>query len=124
MNPILIKNYTAEATVQAYRIVKFGAADFEVLHATAADSDGLIGVTNELGAPAQGRVDVIRGGLAEVELGGVVEAGDPITSDTGGLGVVPAPAAGANVRIIGFAEIAGVTGDRIPVLVAPGQIQG
>ena len=123
MNPMLIKNYTAEAAIAAYRIVKPGAADGGVLQAAAA-TDALMGVTGSV-APASGeRVDVIKSGIAQVELGGTVTRGGPITADASGKGVAAAPSAGSNNRLIGFAEVSGVSGDIIDVLVAQGSLQG
>jgi hypothetical protein len=119
----LTKSYTAEATINPFRIVKFGAADYGVVHGAAA-ADLLIGVTTEVDAVSGERVDVIHEGIADLKLGGTVARGALITSDATGQGVAAAPAAGANNRVIGFALISGVSGDIIPVLVAPHQIQG
>ncbi len=122
-NALLTKNYVAEAAIAAYRIVKWGAADGQVLQATAV-ADKLIGVQNEV-APAIGEgTDVQRAGIAEVEYGGNVTRGDPLTSDANGKAVAAAPAAGVNNFIIGFAEVSGVAGDIGLVLIAPGRIQG
>lgn len=63
-------------------------------------------------------------GVARVKLGGTVAAGDPITSDANGQGVAAAPAVGVNAYIVGVALEAGVSGDLIDVLIAPGRIQG
>ena len=71
-NPTLIKNYTAEGDIAAYRIVKFGAADGGVAQA-AASTDLVIGVNAELPVVAGERVDVVRAGLADVEFGGTVD---------------------------------------------------
>lgn len=123
-NQGLIKNYTAEAAIAAYRIVKFGAADGGVLQA-AAVGDKLIGVTDRLAAAVSGdRIDVTRSGIAEVQYGGAVAAGDLLTSDADGKAVVAAPAAGANVRIIGVAEVAGVLDDIGSMAIEPGSFQG
>lgn len=122
-NEMLNKNYLAEGAIAAYRIVKHGAADGGLLQAAAA-ADKLVGVCGAV-APVLGeRVDVVKVGIADVELGGNVTRGDPITSDANGKGVTAAPAAGANVRIIGFAEVSGVAGDIASVLIAPGVMQG
>ena len=123
MNPMLIKNYTAEAAIAAYRIVKPGAADGGVLQAAAA-TESLMGVTGSV-APASGeRVDVIKSGIAQIELGGTVTRGGFLTADANGKAVAAAPSAGVNNRIIGFAEVSGVSGDIIDVLLAPGVVQG
>lgn len=123
-NPGLQKNYTAEAAIAAYRIVKFGAADGGVLQAAAA-TDKLIGVTDRMPAAAAGdRIDVIRTGIAEVEYGGAVAAGELLTADASGRAIVATAAAGANVRVIGIAEVAGVAGDIGSMLIDSGSFQG
>lgn len=123
-NPGLTKNYTAEAAIAAYRIVKFGAADGGVLIAAAA-TDSAIGVTDRLAAAVAGdRVDVTRTGIAEVEYGAAVTRGDLLMSDASGRAILAAAAAGANVRTIGVAEVSGVLGDIGSVHLAPGSFQG
>lgn len=126
MNPLLIKNFTAKGAIARYRIVKHGVADGEVLQGAAA-TDALLGVIalpNDVAAQADERVDVVTQGLAEVEYGGPVTRGDPLTSDALGRAVAAEPAAGANNRIIGFANISGVLGDIGVVDISKGQIQG
>lgn len=123
-NEILNKNYTAEGVIPAYRIAKFGAADGGVLVGAAA-TDKLIGVNDRLPFAAIGdRGDIVRIGICEVEYGGTVAAGDPLTSDATGRAVVAAPAAGSNVRVIGFAEVAGVVGDIGSLNISPCVMQG
>lgn len=122
-NQVLAKNYTAGGAIPAFRIVKMGANDGEVLQAAAA-TDFLVGVNGEL-APASGeRVDIQKVGIARIEFGGTVTRGGPVTSDASGKAVAAAPAAGSNVRIIGFAEVSAVSGDIGDVLIAPGLMQG
>ncbi len=126
MNPLLIKNFTALGAIARYRIVKYGAADGEVLQGAAA-TDALLGVValpSDVGAVAGEHVDVITHGLGEVEYGGAVTRGDPLTSDAQGRAVTAAPAAGANNRIIGFANVSGVLGDIGQVDISKGQVQG
>lgn len=122
-NALLTKSYIAAAAVAAFRIVKFGASDYEVEQGAAA-ADSLVGVSDELGAALGDRVDVVRSGLADVEYGGAVTQGDELTSDANGKAVVAAPGAGANVRIIGMAEVSGVAGDIGSVSVNPSVMQG
>ena len=122
-NHEFVKNYSAGAAVAANRIVKPGAADNEVI-VGAAVSDALIGVSTDIAADSGERCDVIHAGIAPVKLGGTVARGDPITSDGTGQGVAAAPAAGTNNRIVGFALNSGVSGDIIPVLLAPSRVQG
>lgn len=123
-NQDLVKNYSAEAAIAAYRIVKFGAADGGVLQAAAA-TDKLVGVTDRLAAAVAGdRIDVVRSGIAEVEYGGTVAAGDLLTADASGRAIVASAAAGSNVRVIGVAEVAGVVGDIGSLLIDSGSFQG
>lgn len=123
MNPDLFKNYAAGAAIAAYRIVKLSADDTVVQ--AAASTDALMGVVQQLGADAQGdRVDVAFGGIVEIEFGGNVTRGDPVTADADGKAVAAAPGAGVNARIIGFATVSGVAGDIGRVRYAPGVMQG
>lgn len=123
-NPGLIKNYSAEGVIPAYRIFKFGAADGGILVAAAA-TDKLVGVTDRIAAAVAGdRVDGTRSGIAEVEYGGTVAAGDLLTADASGRAIAVTAGAGANVRVIGVAEVAGVLGDIGSMLVQPGSFQG
>lgn len=119
----LTKAYAAGAAIGAYRIVKFGANDYEVIQGAAA-ADALIGVTTEIDAATGERVDVVHAGIADVKLGGTVTRGGLVTSDATGQGVAAAPAAGTNNGVIGRALVSGVSGDIIPVLVVPGSFQG
>lgn len=120
----LITNHTADAQINPYRICKHGDADGDAAQATAS-TDVLIGVSNRLGADAaDDRCDIHRSGIAEVEYGGSVTRGDPLTSDANGAAVTAGPSAGTNAYIIGFAEVSGSSGDIGSVLVVPGRIQG
>ncbi len=122
-NPTLIKSLVCGAAVAAYRIVKHGAADDKVVQGAAA-TDALIGISDNLGGAVDKRVDVILEGVAEVEYGGNVTRGEPLTSDADGKAVAAAPAQGANNRIIGFAMVSGVLGDIGSCRIAPGVMQG
>lgn len=122
-NAILIKGGTAEAAIAAYRIVKPGTTDGSYVQAAAA-ADALMGVCESVGPALGERVDVVKAGIAEVEFGGTVARGGPVTADANGKGVAAAPAAGSNVRIIGFAEVSAVAGDIAPVWIEPGLMQG
>lgn len=117
------KSRRADTAIPAYRIVKPGAINGHVALATAA-TDALAGTTNQLAAAIGERVDVDMGGIPEVELGGTVAAGDPLTSDASGKAIKAVPAAGANVRIIGFADTDGGNGVVINYTFAPGVMQG
>ena len=109
--PNLVLNYTSGAAVAANRIVKL-ASDTTVIQG-AASSDALIGVTNELAALASGvSLDIVMGGVAEVEAGGSITRGALITSDTVGRAVT----ATEDNRVIGVALKSASTSDIIPVL--------
>jgi hypothetical protein len=83
-------------------------------------TDALVGVSDFMGAKTGGPLDVVQAGLAELRLGGNVNAGDPLTADADGKGIKCAPAAGATKMYGAFAQAPGVADDIIPVLVAPG----
>lgn len=120
----LIVTKIAEAAIAARRIVKFGTADDKVVQGAAA-TDSIIGVCAQPGGAAiDERVDVALSGIVEVEMGGTVNRGDPVTSDATGKGVAAAPAAGTNNRIVGFAMRDYVTGDIGDVFMSPGSLQG
>lgn len=122
-NALLVKNAKAEAAVAAFTIVKFGAADGQVVPA-AAVSDKLLGVSTDIAAAINERCDYIASGLADVLYGGTVTRGDQLTSDASGRAVTAAPAAGTNNRIIGIAAVSGVVGDIGQVLIAQSMLQG
>lgn len=123
-NKGLIKTFLAGATINPYRIVKFGADDDHVVQGAAA-SDSLIGVADRLGADAaEDRCDVVLQGVTKVELGGTVARGALVTADADGRAVAAAPAAGANNRVIGVAMVSGVVGDIGSVLIQPSSLQG
>lgn len=121
--PNAILNYTAETALAKFRIVCFGATDGSVKQA-AASTDLIIGVTEGFAYAVGDRVDIVRSGPAEIEYGGAVTRGQPLTSDAVGRAVAAAPAAGNNVRIIGYAEVSGVLGDIGSVYVGAEMIQG
>ena len=123
MTPNFTKNYVAEGAIAAYRIVKRGSSDDQVAPAAAA-TDAVFGVCDALGAADTERVDIHQGGQPDVEYGGTVTRGDALVSDANGKAVKAAPAAGANVRIIGFAAVSAVAGDIGPMDYAPGVMQG
>jgi hypothetical protein len=126
--PTFTKSYKAGATINKNRIVCFGADDAHVIQGAAA-TDALIGVVDIPGpagstSVAEERVDVIRGGEADIEAGGTITRGAPITADSVGRAVAAAPAAGVNNRIIGFAMNSAVSGDIFPAMIQPGVMQG
>lgn len=120
--PLLIKTYIAQAAVTKRRIVVLPA---DGAAAQAAGATGkLMGVSVDLDAAIGEQCDVVHSGLADVEYGGAVAIGDPLTSDAQGRAVAAAPGAGVNHRIVGFAQVAGVLGDIGSLLVSPGVMQG
>lgn len=122
-NPDLIKSFTAETAIAAYRVVKFGSTDDYAVQGAAA-TDSLIGVCGNVAGDAGKRVDIALTGVAEVEYGGTVTRGQLLTADANGKAVAAAPAAAANNRIIGTAMVSGVAGDIGSALIAPGSVQG
>jgi len=120
----LVKNYTAEGVIAKNRIVKFGAADKQIAQASAA-TDNFAGVTGVNGADGAGdRVDIYKTDIQDIEFGGTVAAGDPLTADADGKAIKAAPTAGSNVRCIGTAEVSAVSGDIAPAHISPFIMQG
>lgn len=120
INHLLALAYLCGGTIAPYRIVKFGSADTDVLQSSAA-SDKHIGVANPVGASSfviTDRIDIVRVGLAEVELGGVVTRGDNLTADSLGraINITDAMLAAGVVNSIGKAEESGVASDIASVM--------
>lgn len=122
MIPTFIRAYEASAAIAAYRIAAFSdtAASRKVAQAANATA-AVVGVTDRLGADLGSMCDVTRAGLASVELGGTVAAGDPLTSDATGRAIKAVPASNTAMRIVGWAEEPGVVGDIIDAWIDPGQ---
>ena len=104
---MFIKSYRADAAIAKHRIVVAGAADASVAQAAAA-TGAIMGVNASLAATTGQVTDVIVGGYATVEYGGNVTRGAPLTSDGSGRAIV---ATTAGQRLIGFAVLAGASGD-------------
>lgn len=122
--PTLVKSFIAGGVIADKRFVKFGANDGEVLQAAAA-TDLIIGVSLQPGGVVQGdRVDVVMGGIAEVDCAGVIARGGEMTSDANGKALAPAPAGGTNNRIGGMAMATYAANDVGEVLVVPSVKQG
>lgn len=122
--PTLIRSYPCSADVAAFRIVKFsdvGASSS--IAAAAAATDPLWGISDAMGGKQGGMADIIVDGFAEVQLGGGVSAGQPLTSDADGKAIGLVGSAGATRRLIAFAEQPGVSGDIIQVKIARGLLQ-
>lgn len=122
MNELLTKSYTAGAAVNPSRFVKHGAADYAAIQATDA-SAAILGISTENIAIASGQTfDVIKAGIAELELGGTVTRGDILIPDANGKGVAAVVVAGTEQHVGAIAEVSGVAGDIIPVLVLTGAV--
>ncbi len=119
--PGLIRGYKAPSAVAGRRLVA-PDSDGNVQQA-ASSTDAIFGVS-DLGADAGQTCDVIHSGIADVEFGGAVNPGDPVTADADGKAVTAAPASGVNARVGGTAILGAVAGDIRPVLLNPTQIQG
>jgi hypothetical protein len=116
-NPILQKSYVAGSAISPFRLVKLGADDVTVLPSAAA-TDLLIGVCNEVGPALGERCDLVMVGIAFVEAGAAITRGSAMTSDASGRGIATTTAGNA---VIGRAlEAAAAAGDIIRVLLAPG----
>ena len=103
----------ASAAIAAYRIVTAAGA---VAATTAA---GAFGVSGSRAVAAGETVEVAVGGIAPVEYGGNVTAGDLLRADANGKAV---PTTTAGHRIVGVAAAAGVDGDIGEVLISPGSV--
>ncbi|WP_242415082.1 hypothetical protein [Sphingomonas panni] len=118
----LTRSYEAIASIAAYRIVAFGdAANNNKIVTASAATQPLAGTTGQLGGPAGAMVDVAKEAIPQVQLGGPVGAGDPLTSNAVGKAI---KATVAGQRIIGFAEQPGVADDIIDYISAPGVLGG
>jgi len=111
-----IKSFVSPAAISGRTLVTFGAADGEVVAATAV-TDTLIGVAEQIGSRDNDRVDVVIGGIAEANAGGNITRGDILTTDGSGRAVTSA--AGTD-RIVGIAMQNGVVGDVIDILITQG----
>jgi hypothetical protein len=119
--PSFIHARRAAAAIAACTIVAFAdPANSSEIETATGPTDPLCGTTGKIGAEAAGdMVDRSLGGIAAVQLGGPVSAGDKLTSDANGKAVATTT---AGHRIIGFAEEPGVAGDIIDYFAAPGVI--
>lgn len=121
MNPTFTKSYEASADIDPHLIVRFSdAASSQKVAVATANDQPFVGVSDKMGAKAGGMVDIERGGLVLVRLGGPVEAGDPLTSDDEGRAILAEPAEGETIRIIGYADEPGTEDDIALAFLAPG----
>ena len=103
----------ATAAIAAHRIVDAAGA---VAATTAA---GVIGVSGSRAVASGETVEVAIAGIAPVEYGANVDAGDMLRADGTGKAVGTTT---AGHRIVGIAMVGGVDGDIGEVLVAPGSV--
>lgn len=114
----VFRGRVAEGAVEAYRIVKAGAAVMSCVKASAA-TDALLGTGDELDHVTGEFVDVAVGPVPKVRLGGTVAAGAWLTSDATGKAIATTTAGN---QVIGRAEVAGVVDDVITYVRALGQL--
>lgn len=120
----IIRNFIASGAMTHRRLVKWTATDGVVAQASAA-TDKIAGVVDYPNGAADGeRVDVVLFGIADVEYGGTVAAGAPVTSDASGKAVAAAPATGVNNDVAGRPLLSAVSGDFVKTLINPGKMQG
>ena len=117
------KEVNCTAPPAQFTIATPGADDntFSTANGPAVPLVGVFQLATNAGQP-QSRI--MLSGISRVLISGAVTRGNFITSDANGNGVAAAPAAGANAYVIGIAMGSGVAGQIIPVLLAPGRIQG
>ncbi len=121
MIPTFIRSYEAAADVEGNRFVKPAAPSTnKTVTTAAAATDTITGVSDRLGASTGNMLDVHKGGLVAIQLGGTVTAGAPLTSDANGKAVAAAAASGSTVRVAGYADEPGVADDIILMEWAPG----
>ena len=119
----LVKNFTALALMASYRIAGYGADEGQAAQATG--DEPYLGVTGVRGAAAaNSRIDVYMDQIRDIEFGGVVAYGDWLTSDADGKAITAAPAADAQMNVIGRAMTAGVAGSIGKAHINPQQITG
>lgn len=116
-------NFNAGATVNPYRIVKFGSDDNTVIQGAAA-TDTTIGINQSPQAALTGQgVMVALQGIGTVELGvGGAVRGDLLTTDSTGRAVISLAA--PTDRVIGVALQSGAVGAFIQVSISPSKNGG
>jgi hypothetical protein len=114
--------FVAGGAIEAFRLVKVGAADNTAIQATDAAAP-IVGVAEFTVAQDQDATVQVSG-VARCIAGGVIARGAKLTSDANGAVVTAAPAAGANAHVIGIALASAVAGDHVPVLLAQHTMQG
>lgn len=111
--PTHIKSFKSPSAIEGRKVVTFGAADGEVVTATA-PTNTLIGISEQIGSRDNDRVDVVIAGICEAKAGGNITRGEYLTVN--GSGDVVAASASTD-RIVGMAMQNGVANDVIDVLI-------
>jgi len=123
-SPTDFKSFLAAGVIAGYRFVAYTANYNEVAQASS-NADKLAGISDMVGSSAAGAmVDVAQGDWHEVQLGGTVAAGDYLTSDANGCAIKAVKVALTDVRVGARAQMAGVSGDVIRVVIADFVISG
>lgn len=118
-NPILVKTYEAGAAINPFRIVTFGASDRKVIQGAGITTQ-FVGVTRAQEAAASGdRVEACHFGIGQVQYGGTVTRGQPLTSDSVGRAIAATLDPNNQPNLVGFAIESGVVGDIRPIVVNP-----
>jgi hypothetical protein len=112
MNPVFVKAYRAAENIAPYRIVKLTS---DGLKQAVSLTDRLAGMSAGIPSAIGQHADVIRVGIANLQLGGSVSIGDEITSDAEGKGI----ALTGTGESVGRADEDGVAGDIITVFLTP-----
>jgi len=121
MNPLLIKSHYAAEEVKPYRVVAFVSGGVATANGA---TQPVAGVSESLGCNPGGMADVIQVGLAEIEAGSSLAAGDPVVADATGRAVKAAAVAGQALHVVGFIQSDAAEGDIVPVLVSPSLLAG
>lgn len=110
-----IYNYLAGVNdIPKGRLVNFEPTNENSVDLAVDGSKYIVGVS-KCKASQGHSLDVVRSGVALVELGSAVQAGDAITAGALGVGVVGA----SGDFVVGFAETAGVASELISVFINP-----
>lgn len=120
--PGLVSGSDLSNKANLYHVVKLSAANTVAL--AGAVSDMLLGVL--VNCPAAGEAAAVAGpgSIVGCVAGGLVSAGDYITTDGTGQGVKANPAAAANNNVVGIALTGASSGACFTLLVLPQRIQG
>ena len=111
-----IRTCKAATAIPSFRIAKFGADDETVALASAA-TDALAGISIDIDAAANGRVDLAEDGPHAVQLGGAVTRGDFLTAAADGKAVKCTTG-----NFIAQAKQSGVAGDIVYITICRGVI--